>query len=623
MKTIHFTIGPVQEFISQSRRTRDLLASSFLLSYLSGHAMVRVIQQGGKIVFPYVQGTDKELLDPLLQAIDQSLEENTKVKGPWIGSVPNRFKAEVKDDFDPKQCVIAVEEAWQRISDAVWREIEAVQNFGNETKNIWNRQVKKFWEIAWVVGEADNLLDHRKNWRSFVPSEESGDKCTLIPHLQELSGHFRSDQQKTYWKQVREHLDTYDLGEHERLSAIGMIKRLFTRVTKQAIGWEFPKEAQNFPSTTYLAALPWVCQAMRDNQIQAIDFADTVNSCGVKRVDNGAHLFPVIKQVTGEKPNLNPFISMQGDCFYRSGLISTMDKLSVDVNRQEVIEKYNQLTKEIGEPSTYYALLIMDGDHLGKLLKYGGEDSGKIISQALAKFTKGLKEVIQEHNGATVYAGGDDVLTMLPMQEALPVAVKLREKYKKAFSSYPSLREHATISAGIVFAHYHTPLQNTIQSAHRLLDEEAKKKCGRNSLAIGVLKRSGADLIWTAPWEVVYQDPIEKTGLEQLADQLKSEDKTFTNAFLYKLREVYEDAPPFSDDFKKHQEILTSLVAADYRRLKPSLSIEEAERIVSQLLYYCFDSKRDNQNRVITDGKFSSTAALLIRFLAQKGELRT
>ncbi|WP_255724622.1 type III-B CRISPR-associated protein Cas10/Cmr2 [Shimazuella soli] len=37
-KKMHFTIGPVQEFVAQSRRTRDLLASSFLLSYLAAHA---------------------------------------------------------------------------------------------------------------------------------------------------------------------------------------------------------------------------------------------------------------------------------------------------------------------------------------------------------------------------------------------------------------------------------------------------------------------------------------------------------------------------------------------------------------------------------------------------------
>lgn len=61
-RTLHFTIGPVQSFVAQSRRTRDLLTSSFLLSYLSGVAMVYVLEAGGKII-PLVINQEGELND--------------------------------------------------------------------------------------------------------------------------------------------------------------------------------------------------------------------------------------------------------------------------------------------------------------------------------------------------------------------------------------------------------------------------------------------------------------------------------------------------------------------------------------------------------------------------------
>ena len=48
----HFTMGPVQEFVAQARRTRDFWAGSFLLSWLSAVAMREVRHQGGTIVFP-------------------------------------------------------------------------------------------------------------------------------------------------------------------------------------------------------------------------------------------------------------------------------------------------------------------------------------------------------------------------------------------------------------------------------------------------------------------------------------------------------------------------------------------------------------------------------------------
>jgi len=48
----HFTLGPVQGFVAEARRTRDFWAGSFLLSYLAGIAMLEVTKQHGKIIFP-------------------------------------------------------------------------------------------------------------------------------------------------------------------------------------------------------------------------------------------------------------------------------------------------------------------------------------------------------------------------------------------------------------------------------------------------------------------------------------------------------------------------------------------------------------------------------------------
>ena len=53
----HFTIGPVQGFVAQARRTRDFWTGSFILSWLSAVAMLAVRQQGGTIlhVVPWFQ----------------------------------------------------------------------------------------------------------------------------------------------------------------------------------------------------------------------------------------------------------------------------------------------------------------------------------------------------------------------------------------------------------------------------------------------------------------------------------------------------------------------------------------------------------------------------------------
>ena len=52
---LHFTLGPVQSFVGQARRTRDYWAGSFILAYLTGHAMAAVLEKG-KIIYPSVMG---------------------------------------------------------------------------------------------------------------------------------------------------------------------------------------------------------------------------------------------------------------------------------------------------------------------------------------------------------------------------------------------------------------------------------------------------------------------------------------------------------------------------------------------------------------------------------------
>jgi CRISPR-associated protein Cmr2 len=56
-----FTIGPVQSFIAQARKTHDLFAGSQIISELTGKSMEAVLQQGNgnSIVFPCTDSWSK------------------------------------------------------------------------------------------------------------------------------------------------------------------------------------------------------------------------------------------------------------------------------------------------------------------------------------------------------------------------------------------------------------------------------------------------------------------------------------------------------------------------------------------------------------------------------------
>jgi CRISPR-associated protein Cmr2 len=177
----HFTLGPVQSFVAQARRTRDFWAGSFLLSWLSAVAMKAVIEQQGEIIFPKV--SDNYL---------DWLENKGQHPAPQQGCVPNRFKggwAQVPEDFNPEQVVASIQQAWAALAEQVWK--QDLAHCSGTTRDIWDRQVTQFWEISWALSDNDtesNLLDRRKNWRSYLPPEEAGVKCMMMDGWQELSG---------------------------------------------------------------------------------------------------------------------------------------------------------------------------------------------------------------------------------------------------------------------------------------------------------------------------------------------------------------------------------------------------------------------------------------------------
>ncbi|SHF24015.1 CRISPR-associated protein, Cmr2 family [Seinonella peptonophila] len=625
-KVFHFTIGPVQDFVARSRRTRDLLASSFLLSFLSGHAMVELIRQGGQIRFPYVQN-DEGHLDPLLDAIYKTVTHEPVETQPWIGSIPNRFIAEIDSaHFDPQTVIATVEMAWRKVANAVkdYALSQDIIQLGRKSVKIWERQVRDFWEITWVMGEDANLLDRRKNWRSHIPPEEPRDKCLLMSQLQELSGYHRISERRAqdrFWTTLREKIGAFHLNDHERLSAIGLIKRLYPLVSEKALGWKWPSSAISFPSTGYLAALPWMVRAMKEHPHAAKTFASAAKQHQLQTVSISQH-FPAIQSITKQQPSLRSFTNLDGKYVYPESFALETAHLTNEAQCKLQME-LTQLTKVMkGEPADYYALLMMDGDRLGQLLQTKSKEpnQSKKISEALALFTDQIAKQINDFHGVTIYAGGDDVLALFPLAQAIPAAVHLREKYIQSFQQSGSQLQ-STISAGIVYAHKMAPLQNIVQYGHYLLDRIAKEKSGRDSLAIGTWKGSGPDLIWSARWEEVYDParPSAPTHLEQLAADLQSNEILLSNSFLYKLRELYENGPMFSEDPQENKEIIIQLLVADYIRIvgwNNKINRDQIEQQMASLVNVC--CRNWNPDSTINHS-FKADGALVAAFLAQKG----
>ncbi|NLK53022.1 MAG: type III-B CRISPR-associated protein Cas10/Cmr2 [Syntrophomonadaceae bacterium] len=615
--TLHFSLGPVQGFVAQARRTRDFWAGSFLLSYLAGQAIDHIIRNGGEIVFPAVKDTEGRL-DPLLQAIQIQRNGSSVKDGPIIGTLPNRFQARVSIEFEPDACVAAVENAWQRIAEQVYeRYVLPVEDAGCNTRSIWNRQIQGFWNIVWALGEEEDLLERRKNWRSHVPPEEPGDKCTVMGNMQEISGFIRikqKKQQNKFWEQVRNRarVSSLDLRDNERLCAVAMVKRFFPQVAQKTIGWPV---AVSFPSTVYMSAVPWMANTLEKNQEFTRDFA--VRATKIPHVQSEYRTnIDCLEKLAGIDSDLKEFITLAGNCFF----VNMLENDSLWGQGTEIAR--NELIKMLRgqEVSPFYAFLLMDGDRMGTLLQDYSDDK-RNISLALNAFSHQVEEVVKSHNGITIYAGGDDVLALLPLDDALRAGAALREKYREAFRAIAPgvLENRATISAAIVYAHNHAPLKLIFQYAQELLSQKAKEETGRDAVAISAWKTGGPVLNWAVPWQVIIQE--DGTNLfEKLVQDFSGsdrEEKKFSSSFFYNLRKRFSLMA--QDEWLSGDKALERLLGAEYMRSRDKISKDAALVHMRDLLKILHVYRRREDGQIDTIKKFNVDGALLVKFLATKG----
>jgi len=617
MQYFQFTLGPVQSFVAQARRTRDFWAGSFLLSYLTGQAMLAVLNSnGGEIVFPVVKDDSGNIIDPLLKTLIDP-QADTPNRFPIVGSLPNRFLAKAPDDFTGGSCVEAVNKAWQTIAREIWAKYVApAVELGYGTEEIWKRQVENFWEISWVFGEKADLLDRRKNWRSHIPPEEPGDKCTLMGNWQELSGYMGigdKSKQRSFWDKLRKQTPGEDLRDDERLCGIALIKRLFPYMLKNQTVLD---KVVSYPSTPYLAAVPWLSSIISDATKH--EAARKLVAAAHKKMFGHENSTVFFKKDELDA-DLTKLVDLDGNCFFKSTL-ENVNLWLADISlecRHHMAELLKDFQTE--SPSPFYALLIMDGDHIGSLL---AQEKKRIdISRALSSLNSRVEDIIKEHQGVTVYAGGDDVLALLPMDKALGTAAILRGCYTECFKT---VGIKATISAAIVYAHHNAPLRQIIDKAHQVLDEEAKEKTGRDALAVAVWKSGGTVLNWSAPWEVRYAGEGTVSVVEKINSLVgQYESKRISNSWLYSIRRLLGNSRGNHFELPEGMDIakFTKLLVADLvRNRETDTPAKKAAELVQDLLSICLSQRRNSAGEIIVNNKvFSLDGSLFIKFLATKG----
>lgn len=597
---LHFTFGPVQGFVAQARRTRDLYAGSLLLSHLAMAAMRGIPEAQKHIILP--DFTE-------LSMIEATSEHAT---------APNRFLAQFDSESAAasagRAAQAALQDAWKRIANAVWHRFIEKQAApqGHGTAAIWQRQITGFWNIAWVVTDKDDTsaLDRRKNWQTHWPQEEGGDHCVLMGQWQELSGYLRSkqrDKQDAFWKAVSAAVSAgipnLDLEPGERLCAIAFIKRFFPAVAEQAIGRKL--DPRGWPSTVTLAAVPW----LRKIAATPTAYSAAKAHADMAKDEPGAVVASAQRiKLLSDFP-IPSLAKLSGNFLNRTALTNEDDTpLRPDTDRKSLLKSLQGLEDATADRAgNFYAVLLMDGDSMGALIRESGAQK---VTTALTKFATAVPETISEHDGITIYAGGDDLLALLPLDKAREAATAVHQLYKRSF--HPT---KATVSAAIVFAHYRCTFSRVLSSAHELLDEVAKDKTGRDALAIRVLKPGGQTCEWSSPFEHFSKG---SSGLFDPLVELFGQKKPLTASLLYNLRERFSQLI-VGDEVTADRDQLLKLFTAEALSGKDITEERREETLaaMNHLVDAC--EVRRNPGNIATK-RFAFDGPRLVKFLALDGK---
>lgn len=514
-------------------------------------------------------------------------------------------------------------------------------------------------------------------------------------------------------RQVRERVKgefvTFKPGGRERLCGVCLVKRLAQRGFFEGN----LRLSGGFPSTSSVAAASFKAGVLEklgdpglktalEAHLRALEELEKLAFYKLKFAkETGERILPRLKALRDKVPTelhelATDFLCYDGEFFYEETF--TVERLRDDydlttVTQQQAVSARQTLRAlldachrlGIAPPAKYFAILMLNGDEMGKWLS--GEnaplfsqalhpdvvkdlrdrkpewnkvlDSKRVvspalhatISSALANFVLYLVPLVveQRYCGRVVYAGGDELLALLPVDQALSAARELRALFSGeasidssgdpqvcfrdpkvsgflVFDSKPlmTMGPSATASVGISIAHHLSPLERALAAARRV-QESAKKQYGRNSLCLHFLKRSGEELRMGVQW--FYEDTPNKTSdpVALLTDiQRRFAEKRISLKFAHA---VFDEARGLVDlpDEAQKSELRRLLQQHKGDALNTQQGEEQARELASQMaqLARCLNrhcpkdalSPDQPQPGMVELAKWM----LLLRFLAQGG----
>ena len=497
------TLGPVQDFIASARRCRDLWFGSWLLSDLSRAAALGMVEHHPEhswLIFPgatvqaSLQQPDVSVSNRILLRVRASEEEVRQIAEAGRGSMVRRLEQLASDAFDRvgrnhsrRDELFHEDVAKEQVADLMeylWVAVpegdDYVKARGEVERLMSARKATKTWgPVTWgkagvpkssLDGVRESVLDEALYDVSVVPGVRTNPPTT---------------DQRRRW---------YGVHGSERLCGVGLLKRHGRMISEDG------QVEERFLSTSHLAALPWMLGVTSESDLRLPQVQQKLTRLLGSLGDD--FVFEEFRVGGGQRRDV--FEQLDGSLFFENRLRDTLEEWGTPPDEVKgLVDKQRAVIRaaDRGDPIPYYCILVADGDRMGKVIDAQETfEAHRELSESLEAFAKRARVIVTEHHGSPLYAGGDDVLALLPMHTALSCVVELAATFGDALAKWKDDQGNpATLSAGLAMVHHIMPLDEALIVA-RNAEQVAKHDAGRNALCVTVAKRGGSPVVAKGHW---------------------------------------------------------------------------------------------------------------------------
>ncbi len=515
-----FSLGliPVQEWIAQARRSRDLRVGSAWLSHVMARLLCRLeADLGADVRLPAVSAA-------MLAEVAGSLEDAIAARY----GIPNRASGycAAADDADLRQRFQAAVDgelavAWRQL---VRGRLAQSPHASAEERQFWSLLAPHLssylaaapagedspFSVVWVAaprgpGDPDLRRDLAGIDRLFAEVKRSrpvrpwpaalagaAGKCNQCASREAIGPTGTFEDWRTWFARISEGgwaVRGARIERGERLCYVCLARRLAS--------YGESGEGGKFPATGMIAAGPWLKRARQDAELERL-------LAGIARTPPGRDdLARALGAPARELAEQDGAAAVR----LRADLRARIGTLNAERRRKHPDEPPLPPV-----PPAYLALLAFDGDDMGRRVREAPER----VPAAMQRVAGRVAELLDRHQGRAFYLGGDEGLAMVPAAGALDLALALRAAFAEVFAGAdrqggadgPAL----TLSMGIAFFEHSRPLAGAIRAARAAL-AAAKRLEGKDALGVTVQTASGN--LWSVAehWGAFWQRLCQAVAL--------------------------------------------------------------------------------------------------------------